>query len=354
MISESVPFCQILVEPVTGRAPVAATSSPREQLDEAMRLSLLPQRFPFRRDVEFYGGLSPQAGRVLAYDYHWPRKNLLAASVVSIAADGLEGSLRATAFRQLLRTALSVSGSPEIALQRCVEAMPSPDISVALVCLDLNDGSHERATRGTGSICRLREGQPMQPGDIVWLSTLPVHPPASPSIPVEGLGGLVEPVLSEAGGGCIAALLFHGPSPADDRATFVLANDAAAIPVFLRDVENFLSARGILDLTIGVDVVLDELLTNTISYAFADGRMHEIVATLALDGADLVMELRDDGTPFDPLDIPEPDLAASIEDRKLGGLGMHFVRTVMDDVAYRRCGGWNVLTLRKHIARSAA
>src|SRR5690606_20410778 len=97
MISESVPFCQILVEPVTGRAPVAATSSPREQLNEAMRLSLLPQRFPFRRDVEFYGGLSPQAGRVLAYDYHWPRKNLLAASVVSIAADGLEGSLRATA-----------------------------------------------------------------------------------------------------------------------------------------------------------------------------------------------------------------------------------------------------------------
>ena len=60
------------------------------------------------------------------------------------------------------------------------------------------------------------------------------------------------------------------------------------------------------------------------------------------------MLIADDGRPFDPLtEAPEPDLESAIEDRPIGGLGVHLVRTMMDEVRYRREEGKNRLTLVK-------
>src|SRR5690606_12668811 len=120
----------------------------------------------------------------------------------------------------------------------------------------------------------------------------------------------------------------------------------AAIPGLLREVEDFLQRHAPGEMP-GVDVALDELLTNTISYGFADGRLHEILVELAFEDGVLTVELRDDGIPFDPLDIPTPDLSDDLDGRGIGGLGMHFVREVMDEITYRRANGWNVLTLTK-------
>lgn len=331
---------------------MVTNSSPRDKLAEAMRLSLLPQPFPFRRDVEFYGGLAPREKHLFAYDYHWPRRNVLAASVVSISGCGIETSIAATSLRHLLRAALGISNSPQSALEMCSELLPSLEASVAIACLDLDDGSIRIATSGDGAVTGVPENGALAPGALVWLTSGGLLPPSDGEVPVSGLKGLVDPTVSTSTGGCAVALQFKGQRSASDSATFVIANDAAAIPGFLQEVEKFLSARSAGDDAIGLDVALDELLTNTISYAFADGHMHEIVATLELDGGDLVIELRDDGKPFDPLSIPEPDLDADIEERQLGGLGMHFVRTVMDDVSYDRSGGWNVLTLRRHLGGS--
>ena len=59
-------------------------------------------------------------------------------------------------------------------------------------------------------------------------------------------------------------------------------------------------------------------------------------------------EVVDDGRPFDPLsDAPEPDLDAEVEDRPIGGLGTHFVKTFMDEVAYEHDGGYNRIVLTK-------
>ncbi len=58
-------------------------------------------------------------------------------------------------------------------------------------------------------------------------------------------------------------------------------------------------------------------------------------------------EISDDGVAFDPLKVPPPDLTADLESRPIGGLGVHFVKTLMDEVAYRREGDRNVLTMRK-------
>ena len=59
----------------------------------------------------------------------------------------------------------------------------------------------------------------------------------------------------------------------------------------------------------------------------------------------LILEILDNGIPFDPLSLSEPDLTAHLSDRKVGGLGVFLIREMTDDVQYRRRGDANVLTL---------
>ncbi len=96
-----------------------------------------------------------------------------------------------------------------------------------------------------------------------------------------------------------------------------------------------------------VNLSLDELLTNTISYGFAAGGEHEISIRLALTEESLLIEIRDDAMPFDPLQNAEPDLNQDVEERPIGGLGIHLVRKMMDEIAYRREGNENILVLKK-------
>lgn len=97
-------------------------------------------------------------------------------------------------------------------------------------------------------------------------------------------------------------------------------------------------------------LAFDELLTNIISYGFLDGSKHKITASMTLDGDRLEAEIIDDGVAFDPLARPAPELDASVEDRKIGGLGIHFVRTVMDSVDYQRQDGHNRLKMMKKVS----
>ena len=86
------------------------------------------------------------------------------------------------------------------------------------------------------------------------------------------------------------------------------------------------------------------MLTNAISYAFADGRRHEIEVRIEIRGGRLTATVSDDGVPFDPLSQPPPDIHAPVEDRKVGGLGIHLLRSLVHDVQYRRADGRNHLT----------
>ena len=98
-----------------------------------------------------------------------------------------------------------------------------------------------------------------------------------------------------------------------------------------------------------LSLALDEVLTNIVSYGFDDGCRPRIEVTLALEDGALRAVVRDGGKPFDPLALPPPDLDLPLEERRIGGLGIHFVRELMDEVAYRREGNGNVLTLLKRI-----
>lgn len=99
------------------------------------------------------------------------------------------------------------------------------------------------------------------------------------------------------------------------------------------------------ELVFRVNLALEELVLNIMDYGFDEG-LHEIEITLTSDADALTIEIVDGGRPFDPLkDAPHPDVDAPVEDRPVGGLGVHLVRTLMDQMHYRREKGKNHLTL---------
>lgn len=101
------------------------------------------------------------------------------------------------------------------------------------------------------------------------------------------------------------------------------------------------------DVLADIQVALDEVLSNIIGYAYPEGGVHEIRVRVRLDEEMLTAEIEDEGIPFNPLEAARPDLTAGLKDRRVGGLGIHFVRELMDEVEYERLGPCNRLVLRK-------
>ena len=131
-----------------------------------------------------------------------------------------------------------------------------------------------------------------------------------------------------------------------DSLSFAVVNDLSEIPRMAARVEEFCAARRIsAKIVYRFNLSLDEVLTNIISHGLTQGR-HEIAVSVALDDGNLVANVSDDGPAFDPLSAPAPDIRAPIEERKVGGLGIHLLLTLMDAVEYRRADGRNHLTFR--------
>lgn len=132
---------------------------------------------------------------------------------------------------------------------------------------------------------------------------------------------------------------------------FVLDNTLAQIPRFAEEIEAFCQLRGVAPADIyKINLALEELLTNIISYGFDDDRVHRIQVVLALQGEQFQVMLSDDGKPFDPLsEAGAAVLEGRLEDRPIGGLGVHLVRTLMDRLEYAHVDGHNRLTLHKRV-----
>ncbi len=101
-----------------------------------------------------------------------------------------------------------------------------------------------------------------------------------------------------------------------------------------------------------MNLVLEELITNIIFYGFEDDLDHEITICMKLQDDVLFLEIQDDGKPFDPFSVDTPaDLYKSLEERKIGGLGIYFVREIMDTYSYERNGNMNRLLLSKQVKK---
>ncbi|WP_276358381.1 ATP-binding protein [Cohnella caldifontis] len=97
----------------------------------------------------------------------------------------------------------------------------------------------------------------------------------------------------------------------------------------------------------------EELLTNTILYGYPDGRTpRSIVLEVASGRESVVITLSDDAMPYNPLLGSDPDLTLGVEDRPIGGLGVYFVKQIMDEVRYELTEKGNRLILRKTFERT--
>lgn len=139
-----------------------------------------------------------------------------------------------------------------------------------------------------------------------------------------------------------------GP-PALGTLVVTLRNDLLEIPRAHGMIEELAQRVGLCQASLNaINVSLDEILTNIIQHGFDDTNEHRIALRVTIDEARAAtVEVEDDGKAFNPLDAPDPALDRSIEERPIGGLGIHLVKNLMDQVEYRRHQGRNLLVFRR-------
>jgi anti-sigma regulatory factor (Ser/Thr protein kinase) len=126
-----------------------------------------------------------------------------------------------------------------------------------------------------------------------------------------------------------------------------LRNQRSEIARIGRLVEAFGEAHALSpDLVFRVNLALDEIITNVVLHGYADQDEHGIRVDLDLRGGTLTITVEDDGVAFDPLSVTPPDLDLDGENRAIGGLGLHIVRSIMESVTYERADDLNRLTMR--------
>jgi serine/threonine-protein kinase RsbW len=127
-----------------------------------------------------------------------------------------------------------------------------------------------------------------------------------------------------------------------------LSDGQAGFPALLAAIEAYLESH---DVPPGPSaqlmIAFDEIISNVLNHGGGGGPAPRVDVRLDLAGGSAKAEVADDGKPFDPLAAPPPDTSLSVEDRQIGGLGIHLVRELMDEVSYAHENGKNRLRFSK-------
>jgi len=129
-----------------------------------------------------------------------------------------------------------------------------------------------------------------------------------------------------------------------------LTNNISDLTMLVTKLEQFFQENNTSSISMPMTLVLEELFTNTITHGASDGREVFIEVNLGIDKNELFITYKDNGIPFNVLELPDPDLTASIENREVGGLGVHYVKTLTDSVEYEYVGKQNVLKMKKKLS----
>ncbi|MBH0190063.1 MAG: SpoIIE family protein phosphatase, partial [Nitrospira sp.] len=149
-------------------------------------------------------------------------------------------------------------------------------------------------------------------------------------------------------------LRYYGLAPSDVAAAVfcqTIPNQLAAIPVLQEAFELYVAQwAGAKPLIPTLNMALDDLLNNVVQYAFPnDPTEHHIKVEGDVRDGCVILTITDDGIPFNPLTVASPDLSQLLHEREIGGLGIHLVRFMFDEVSYHRAVGHNVLTVKKRL-----
>lgn len=133
----------------------------------------------------------------------------------------------------------------------------------------------------------------------------------------------------------------------DPEFSVTIPSDTGAIPGVTAALEEMMRAHAFAeDEILDLQLAVEEAVSNVILHGYVNGAGEITVRCRASDDMAEV-RIEDSAPPFDPLSLPEPDTAADIENRTVGGLGIHLIRRVADGIAYRYEGGKNILVLVK-------
>lgn len=140
------------------------------------------------------------------------------------------------------------------------------------------------------------------------------------------------------------------------NAALSLRNEIAELPRLLEVATDFARDAGLSNQELSrLLVIIDELFSNIVLHGYdrPDAR-GEVAISLSCEDGLLEMEIVDDGRAFNPLTAPPPDLDLPASERPVGGLGIHFVRQLVDHAEYLRQDGRNRLLLQRRIHRTTA
>lgn len=139
------------------------------------------------------------------------------------------------------------------------------------------------------------------------------------------------------------------------KSAILMRNDIQQIPTLSEWIEGL----GIPDaLSMPINLALEEAVSNVMLYAYPDKQNEQVFvefvrvkgeASVGSKSEKLIFTISDSGVPFDPTKQAEADVTLSAEEREIGGLGIHLVRQLMDEISYRREDNKNILTLVKNI-----
>jgi len=128
--------------------------------------------------------------------------------------------------------------------------------------------------------------------------------------------------------------------------SLTIRNDRAEVARTLTWVDDLVGALELSpEATYAIQLCLEEAVVNIISYAFEPNTEHDVKIDVWRDGGMVFAEIIDDGRPFDPRMQEAPQRPADLDSAQIGGLGITLMRSFATDIAYRRAGGTNRLTL---------
>src|SRR5262245_20779376 len=150
------------------------------------------------------------------------------------------------------------------------------------------------------------------------------------------------------------AIRYLGPAGnKNDELRITLKNRVEEIARLGERLGEFAAVHGLApNVTYDLNVALEEAVINIISHGYADDREHEILVRIWIESAAVIAEVKDDAPAFNPLTAPDVNVTTPLEERAVGGLGIHLMRKLMDGVEYRRLEDGNLLILKKQIEAS--
>ena len=380
------------------------------QIAHEIQMSMVPKifpPFPERSEFDLFATLVPakEVGGDL-YDFFFVDDDHLCFAVGDVSGKGVPASLFMAVTKTLFRATAGNGGSPgEILARLNAEICRDNDscMFVTFFCGILNihtgqvhysnaghnlpfylslDGVRPLENFGGISLGLLEQGpyasggMSLRPGESLLLYTDGVTEAMNPSrtlysdqrleqflgtsqssTPRQIIGDLISDVRHFAGEApqsddiTVLALQYFGTAKEIIEALEIrIHNKLSEIDSANQILTKFVRRYGLPESVLhDLNLIVGELLTNIISYGYTDGGEHEITVRLGVRPGEIRVEVEDDGKPFNPLEVPEADTTKSLDERAVGGLGIHLVRKLTDGLEYQRREGKNLLLMKKRL-----